>query len=201
MNPEIDREITFGKYKGKDIEAILADEPYAKWVLAQEGLRLKHPILYNIIQLHFNDNEDTPVHNSMQQRWLNKSKDELHFLFKKLISQKEFYISKELSSLLRFVRLMEKIEANHIKKPKPEGENDWDIEFEISSGERCFLELKPVLGDDYPSVLRTMKKKRIRGSNNIYILVIDNLSPNVYLDDLNNYFGCHDIFVFLESDI
>lgn len=63
--------VNFGKYKNQPIEIMLEDTGYCNWVLSQEDMKVKYAWVFqaikNAIQL-----EDTPEHNALQNRFLNK---------------------------------------------------------------------------------------------------------------------------------
>jgi hypothetical protein len=63
--------IPFGKYKGQPLEAIQSDKPYLDWLLAQSWFKEKHNDFYTIIINNFQEPADTPLHNSMQMKFLN----------------------------------------------------------------------------------------------------------------------------------
>lgn len=64
--------ITFGKYKYQPIEVLLSDTRYTKWFMEQEWAREKYSWLYNAIRSAMTV-EDTPEHNEMQSRFLDKN--------------------------------------------------------------------------------------------------------------------------------
>ena len=127
-----------GKYKGTPIEIVLADQNYVNWVTSQPFFEEKYPVVYNAINNITNNvvvgESETPEHNAIQARFLN---DE--FLVK--IHQKVYPESKISPSEEDFVALIKAFEVY-----------GWDVQIG-----RHFFEIKPIVGDDYPSVLRQMK--------------------------------------------
>jgi hypothetical protein len=68
--------IPFGKYRDQPIEVLLADSQYLAWILAQPGLvammQQRYPAIYNIIVTGVPTTEDTPEHNALQARFLDR---------------------------------------------------------------------------------------------------------------------------------
>lgn len=67
-----DRIIPFGKYKGKPIEVLASDEEYLKWLLAQSFFKERHLNLYNVVVNNFREPVETPEHNKIQVKFLQR---------------------------------------------------------------------------------------------------------------------------------
>jgi hypothetical protein len=67
-----DRIIPFGKHKGKPVEVLASDKEYLEWLIAQSWFKDKHINLYNVIINNFREPVDTPEHNKIQIKFLNK---------------------------------------------------------------------------------------------------------------------------------
>ena len=65
--------IPFGKYRGKPVDILSSDPQYVKWILTQDGIKSKYPDLINIIINNFQEPSETPEHNKIQVKFLNKS--------------------------------------------------------------------------------------------------------------------------------
>lgn len=62
--------VPFGKYRGKPVEDMMADQNYCEWLMGQPGIREKYPTIINII-VNGGAAPDmpTPEHNRMQERF------------------------------------------------------------------------------------------------------------------------------------
>lgn len=64
--------IPFGKYKGQPIEVLEHDPQYADWLAQQGWARDRYPQIVNIIINKFGENEETPDHNAMQAKFMDR---------------------------------------------------------------------------------------------------------------------------------
>jgi hypothetical protein len=91
--------VPFGKYRGQSVDALLADQNYLDWMLAQPDLvakiQSKYPALFNIIMVGSPTNDDTPEHNKMQAMLL-KPEFQLAFL-EACLKQSVYAIGVELT--------------------------------------------------------------------------------------------------------
>jgi uncharacterized protein (DUF3820 family) len=63
--------IPFGKYKGRLLDEVLADDPaYLQWLAGQDWFRAKFNILHQVIINRGAEPEETPDHNAMQVKFL-----------------------------------------------------------------------------------------------------------------------------------
>lgn len=146
--------ISFGKYRGMPVEAILHDDKYVNWLTAQPWFKEKFISVYNTIISFGKEPACTPEHNKLQikfldcnycQRFLDTLKvyyindsnkfDEREFLYKDVVFE-----DKGVDVVLTYTK-------------------GWLSEDRIKRYffEKCFIEIKPFIGDDYPEVLRQMK--------------------------------------------
>jgi hypothetical protein len=69
--------VPFGKYAGQPVDALLADENYLQWLMAQPGamdlLQRRAPAVFNIIMVGAPQTDDTPEHNKLQAMFLEES--------------------------------------------------------------------------------------------------------------------------------
>lgn len=163
--------VPFGKYKGKPVTDLLADPKYLEWCKQQSWFE-KYQVVYNICvnqTISSNDtNSKTPAHNKLQNLFLRKEN------VKKLV--KQFYTGMNTAtscsrcvfessynwdveiSDLRYTR--KKSLCNECKIDNAIYCDDCeyiDGEEEARYLPNIYMELKPILGDDYPNVLRKMK--------------------------------------------
>lgn len=170
--------IPFGKYKGQPIEAIQADKQYINWLLAHSWFKDKYENLYTIIINNFQEPTDTPEHNAIQVKFLNnayvldflgKYKSDLKAYF---VTARRFecdgwdviiellnYSQKDLEELLDQVNALER-QANK------EGDQNLQLQanelLDSIKNLKFYIEIKPTVSDDFPSVLRQIKSSRIR---------------------------------------
>jgi hypothetical protein len=157
--------VPFGKYKGKPITELLADTQKLNYY-KDAGILQKYPIVYNICVNQTitttNPNSKTPEHNKLQNLFLeNENIEKIWSIIINKYCKSNRHIPLKLNSY--------KIEF--------EGRFNWDCIFvfdnytQCLNGRRCcseefgksalfvFSEIKPLLGDDYPCVLRKMKNQ------------------------------------------
>lgn len=130
--------IPFGKHKGKTVEEVQIVEPsYLDWLIAQPGFRDRHVILYQTIINRGVEPEDTPDHNALQCLFLDDA-----FCLK--------------------VAAVIKCGGPNLRVTNRQFENRGiDVSFTLYRSEPYFhelfgIEIKPSVGDDYPTVLRQM---------------------------------------------
>ncbi len=133
--------IPFGKHKGKPIEILAEDKEYTKWLLAQPWFKTKYQNIHMLVINNFREPVDTPEHNELQVKFLDK----------------EF--SLKLAYLLE-PRLFHKTDVPNISKPT--FETGYDVSYMASTPHwylsvKILIEIKPTIGDDFPSILRQMK--------------------------------------------
>lgn len=165
MNTQL---VPFGKYKGQPMEVMQMDKKYCDWLSKQDWFREQYGNVYNqVIINNFTEPSETPEHNRLQVKFLDETFID-RFVSKKLrpaISANEF--------------LIESIQFEH---------HGWDvcICYQYSKetggeldryGSVCF-EIKPCLGDDFPAVLRQMKKNSNRYSGTFSVCIIDEFSAS-----------------------
>jgi uncharacterized protein (DUF3820 family) len=139
--------VPFGKYKGRDIEELLINDPaYLQWLASQNWFRTKFVTLHQIIINRGAEPEETPEHNALQVLFLNK----------------EFCV--------RFVRRaypawqLIKIEDTSFEVRGADVEIRVLIRAKADDGsplhwpESIRVEIKPTVSDDYPAVLRQMRR-------------------------------------------
>lgn len=168
--------VPFGKYKGQSITNLLNDTKYLEWCKQQEWFQ-KFPIVYNICvnqtMITNNQNSKTPEHNKLQNLFLDNLNVEKilrkvynNFKYKKNVNYGDARC--EFEGMFNWDIIIEGLYYNKSLcicnwAEKDEGsscdcdkgyENNDDSEYELSN---VYIEVKPLLGDDYPCVLRKMK--------------------------------------------
>ena len=62
--------VPFGKYQGRSVEELVADDSYVRWLTAQDWFRTRHATLYQIVINKGTEPTETPEHNAIQVRFL-----------------------------------------------------------------------------------------------------------------------------------
>jgi len=144
--------VPFGKYKGQPIEVLATDPQYTEWLASQGWVRERFPQLYTVIINNFGETADTPEHNDLQARFL----DEVLVIQAGIMAEprvSEFYHRTFEPSIGGDV-LLEFSWFKWKKHPtKPGGPWDGD-----ETWFNVLFELKPSIGDDYPSILRAISR-------------------------------------------
>jgi len=171
--------VPFGKYKGQPITTLLNDTKYLEWCKQQEWFQ-KFPIVYNICVNQTitttNQTSKTPEHNNLQNLFLNN--ENVEKIVK--IMNKNFKYKKNLecwgTNKVEFegifnwdviipdiVYTKSKCKCNWELKEEDSccdcGEGYEDNDEDYYNRPNIYIEIKPCLGDDYPSVLRKMKNQ------------------------------------------
>ena len=173
--------VTFGRYKGQPITTLMNDTKYLEYIKQQEWLK-KYPIVYNICVNQTistsNQNSKTPEHNSLQNMFLEK--ENVIKLLGKVINNISKYIIKK-NVHCEFKVVFESkfnwdilIHSIHIYKCNHDEPNICDggcnrLVGEGAIDDKCCVEIKPMLGDDYPCVLRKMKTQMEFTKRDYYI--------------------------------
>jgi uncharacterized protein (DUF3820 family) len=141
--------IPFGKYKGKDVTQLIEDQQYLQWCKNQPWFKEKYANIYNIVVnqtiVKTTSGDKTPEHNRIQNLFLDKSLCKSVFAKTWKDCSCTYVHNKPIYDPLRI-----NIEF--------EGEFNWDIILKSGKVIRL-IEIKPMLGDDYPNVLRKMKSQ------------------------------------------
>lgn len=167
--------IPFGKYKGQPIEVLESDPQYADWIAQQQWARERYPQIVNIIINKFGESEETPDHNAMQAKFMDRR---YCAMLAERLGLFESYASRgwtwDPSVMLEHAS---ELPGRPPKVPSEVGQLVCEaIHFERNAVDVTFAaahecrhetrwaviraELKPTIGDDYPAVLRQMRNNR-----------------------------------------
>lgn len=146
MKPDITLEtiVTFGRYKGKPVASLLGDIDYCLWLQSQASIVEKWPHLIKAIREGIEiSNEDhcTPVHNEMQLRFLDRA-----------VAHKVLCAIKQKTQAA--LRLLEANDYRVVFEPI----SGFDVQIQSQREFGILVELKPVISDDYPAVLRKIAR-------------------------------------------
>jgi hypothetical protein len=169
--------VPFGKYKGQPITTLMNDTKYLEWCKQQEWFQ-KFPIVYNICVNQTistsNQNSKTPEHNKLQNLFLENENVEklLRLIYKNFKYRKNVSYSSarcEFEGSFNWDIVIDNLSFTKIqcKCNWDEKEDDYvcncnyeDDDNDEYSLTNIYIELKPLLGDDYPCVLRKMKLQK-----------------------------------------
>jgi hypothetical protein len=136
--------VPFGKYRGRALEEMLADRDYCDWLLAQGWFGQRYQNIYNVIVGAGNEPADTPQHNKLQALFLDAA-----FC--------RAFLAEALGSELQ--------DGCEVTSNFEVGDVQMDVVLTITEagryGRYCefYVEIKPSLGDDFPTVLRQIRQK------------------------------------------
>lgn len=176
--------LTFGKYKNQPVEILQSDPNYKNWLTGQDWFKSQHRNLYTLIINNFGEPLDTPEHNKLQGFFLER---DFCIAFSRFVNPSFFEdventpVTISGISTTSFFLKADTIESIDVCDLKFE-EEGIDVSFSIrvsfrnkftrktsdeewikqveshSKWSKVFkVEIKPSVGDDYPSVLRQMK--------------------------------------------
>lgn len=174
MNSNI---IPFGKYKGDTVDAILQRDPdYLEFLMKQEWFHQKFPTLIQVINNYGSEPSETPEHNKLQTMFLDDK-----FCFK-FISAESLGVDPCLQyagevSLKQFEKISDVYFQVYYENTYEISKEQYDDHnrgrgYRVSHNGKYFdeyheirdfyVECKPSVGDDYPSVLRQINAQRER---------------------------------------
>lgn len=64
--------VPFGKYKGRSVDVLAADQDYCNWLAAQPWFREKFANIYKLVVVNQGEPAETPEHNALQALLLDK---------------------------------------------------------------------------------------------------------------------------------
>lgn len=250
-----------GRYKGKPLDVVMADDSYIQWILSRPWFPEDYPRLYTLIQNFGNELQNSPEHNEFQMGFLD---ERLRLAVAKHIGyrdldadtcRKKKAIARKVAGELA-VPLKERELPLRVSSVGFE-EDGWDVVFDIlpasyvswvdskphgkdyvalleSWGKsqlaarnrarlkelkgsldvaiyepngarrpRVLIELKPELGDDYPSVLRQIKRypERNPGKDRKLLIVRRASFTTVSFEQVKAFFATADVLLIREWEL
>ncbi len=182
---EVGKIVPIGKYKGQPLERLLSDQPYSEWLLAQAWFLDRYADLAQLMRMgRLSEPQDTPEHNAMVARLIDQ-RDVFEYLFSRLFPGIEW-------------------DDPRIRKYNQEIEpRGGDLLVSVNTYCRILIEVKPLIGDDYPSVIRQLKAGRKNYSTRPRAVVVANkVEPtNLTLDQVRRQFELSGLFLILEHEL
>lgn len=195
--------VPFGKYKGQPVEVLAQDEAYLEWLTAQDWFRNKYQNLYTIIINNFHAPSETPEQNLLQAKFLDEEYSfKIAYLLASYTSPSEERKNLDFETEVKFE------------------EEGMDVllattYYSFKKSVDVFIEIKPILSDDYPAVLRQITStgayKRYRNKNfnrgdekiygMIFCLLVDSYSGSISKSELESIFLTSDICVLFTDKI
>jgi hypothetical protein len=136
--------VPFGKYRGQPVEVLISDRAYSEWLMAQPWFRTRFVALFQLLMNPSAGNrlEETPEHNRLQMLWLDP-------VYQARV-WKHINCGSASGGTLHFEVMGWDVHLQNVKCRNADGEECDDAVF--------FVELKPTLGDEFPAVLRQVKR-------------------------------------------
>ena len=186
--------LPFGKYKGQPVDVLQSDPEYCEWLISQGWFSERFPQINTLIINNFAKAEDTPVHNSLQARFVEK-------LFSERFCQALFAdVRKSARNTTRFYDQAGAHPGDCEITCHDFEVKGWDVAVggklitesvsQLIDGLFCaFIEIKPEVGDDYPSILRQLKTNRMNCG-------WSDVSSNVTEEDIRKPVDCRFVLVY-----
>lgn len=135
--------VPIGKYKGQPLERLMADQSYSEWLLAQAWFVDRYAELAQLLRMgRLTEPQDTPEHNAMVAGLIDQ-RDAMEWLFAAL------YPAWKLDGDERLYT------SGFAQEIEPKG-GDILISFNWFH-QSIMIEAKPLIGDDFPTVIRQAK--------------------------------------------
>jgi hypothetical protein len=146
----------FGKYGGTPVQDVLvADRAYCTWLCQQPWFRADYPALHALFGQGGAAPRATPEHNTMQLRFLD---DEWCLRLALLLNLSPSSHAAELFTISTYRGRRYAIVGREF-----ESRRGWDVRFQVLTppvlSERVLVECKTSIGDDFPEVLRQVKRR------------------------------------------
>jgi hypothetical protein len=158
-----------GKYRNRPATNVLADRTYIEWMNKQPGIQERYPDVFNFLMFQTINPQSskTPEHNKIQNLFL--SRNFTFYFTVEVLKMRNFKFIKEVNSSFQEIERQRNVKLRCVEF---EGIYNWDVitklDLSYINGDDkehylpdFYVEIKPLLGDDYPEVLRKMKRQII----------------------------------------
>jgi hypothetical protein len=211
-----DDTFTFGKYKGRSLSEVMARDPqYLQWLTGQAWFVNKYESLAVTINNFGAVPEETPEHNKMQMRFLDEG-------YRVALAAAIGLLEEQRVALTQ-----SKYTPPADKAKIATGEAEWvvrahKLEFETPLGDVVFqvdtiieprpqkydnnertpiaVEIKPSMGDDFPAVLRQMKRQYTY-SNRQILLIREYAGSGATLEQVRKAFAANGVTLVLANEV
>jgi hypothetical protein len=144
--------VPFGKYKGQPVEVLIGDVEYCEWLASQPWFRDRFAAIHQVIINYGQQPTETPEHNEMQA-W---------FLDDAVCRRAALAICPEAFDAAQYPPHQPPLERDAEICDRRFEEAGWDVAYRMG-WENFLVECKPLLGDDYPAVLRQVLPRQTHG--------------------------------------
>jgi len=149
----------FGKWSGTPVQDVLvADRAYCTWLCAQPWFRNDYPQLHALFSQNGAAPRATPAHNAMQLRYLD---DRWCLRLALMLDPPSFRYDGPEPPLQAYGQHRYAIVNRELEAQA--GGGWWDVRFQLYVppllSERVLVELKTSIGDEWPEVLRQVKRR------------------------------------------
>jgi hypothetical protein len=201
--------VPFGKYKGQPVELMLSDIEYCNWVMAQSWFRERFPTIVNVIVNRGSaDDQETPEHNVLQAMFLEGDVCEKLANFLGLVDPKHDISYFEVGGwdVIVYVRNLKTRKERISLGWKEDGNQEFKYEpRKETATDTIAIECKPIVGDDYPAILRKMKTYTMpsnrRRDIDFKVLITKVFQSSVPIGSVRKMFEASGINLMLFSDI
>lgn len=207
--------IPFGKYKDQPVTVLQNDQGYTEWLLSQDWFRERYGGIHTLIINNFSTDHDTPDHNAKQARFLN---DDFCLALSEVI-QPEWtknardhiarYDGVEFSNAISMIEEREfevggfDVFFRPVLKSLSKKKARFGHEFyPTASWTSVYVEIKPTVSDNFPSVLRQIKSQIKRAGGGAIVLFVSSYTGvGANLSDMKAIFKSSGIHVVFEHEV
>ena len=159
--------VPFGKYKGQPITTLMNDTEYLEWCKQNEWFK-KYPIVYNICVnqiITTNQTSKTPEHNKLQILFLENKMNTIKLLRRCIFNKNDSIPKKRCydfrvtcEGIFNWDIIVEDIEIwkCHCDDTDIECHCDGFADKSYKSYNDIYIEIKTLIGEDYPAIKRKM---------------------------------------------
>jgi hypothetical protein len=180
--------VPFGKYRGQPVEVLRQDQNYLDWLAGQEGIRRQYPWIFAVTAAP----ADTPEHNHYQALFLDREFAEDVYRACRGHAWGDGYEDGEERPPMpvSFEQGMEVPSGYGSRRIGPA-----DVQLGYCNYNPVRIEIKPAVGDDYPSVLRQMLLNLCG-----VLYLVNYTGTGVTIEQMKEIFARSGVRVLLHSD-
>ena len=216
--------VPFGKYKDQPVETLIADRGYCEWLAAQPWFAERFRDLHQIVINYGAEPQDTPAHNRLQAMFLDPT---ICFRLASLV--KPEWVGFEAKAVTFLEENAEWRDATRQEVPVTYQYgfevSGWDVYLKFNGGiiytreayalpsadvntyyksfgphgSAIMIECKPLVGDDYPTILRQIQRYPGWGDKVLLLEVFD--ARGATFEQVKEIFSCSKIKLVLLNEI